>query len=68
MAHEDWLENKKLVLAELQRLSRGQERTLDKLNNIEAQLAGMRVKVGLMAGFFGVVGGVLVALGSVLVK
>lgn len=65
---QDWPENRKYVLAELAKLSQAQEKALDKLGHIETQLEGLKVRVSITAGLFGVVGGIITAVGSALVK
>lgn len=59
---DGWTVNRKLVLAELERLSEGQQKVHDDLTWIKSELAGFKVKIGLLSGFFGILGGVLVAL------
>lgn len=59
-----WIENRKLVLTDLERLNETQGVILEKLGTIQADMAGLKVHVGFIGGFFGVLGGLLAAIGA----
>jgi len=54
-----WSRYEELVLSELKRLSLMQTTMRNDLHRLESQLAVLHVKVGWLAGFFGLLGGAI---------
>ncbi len=63
-----WIENRKLVLTDLERLNETQSEILKALSAIHADMAGLKVHVGFVGGFFGLIGGLLAAIAVVVMN
>lgn len=63
--YNGWTENRKLVLTDLERLNDTQGEILKTLAAIQTDMAGLKVHVGFVGGFFGVIGGLLAAIAVV---
>lgn len=63
-----WSAYQKLVLSELKRLSLMQTTTRNDFSRFESQLAVLHLKVGLLAGFFGLLGGAIPVAVAIIMK
>tara|TARA_R100000315_G_C5094841_1_gene54457 strand:+ start:80 stop:259 length:180 start_codon:yes stop_codon:yes gene_type:complete len=57
-----------MVLSELKRLSEMQVSMQKNVVNFESQLAVLHVKMGLMSGFFGLMGGAIPVAAAIITK
>ena len=63
-----WSEYQRLVLSELRRLSDMQETQTRHAHALESQLAVLHVKVGLLAGLFGLLGGAIPVTAAMILR
>jgi len=63
-----WSNYEKMVLSEIKRLSEMQITTQANLTRFESQLAVLHVKIGLMSGFFGFMGGAIPVAAAIVMK
>tara|TARA_R110002020_G_scaffold260307_2_gene474549 strand:+ start:6181 stop:6396 length:216 start_codon:yes stop_codon:yes gene_type:complete len=65
---DGWSTYEKMVLSEITRLSKMQTTTQANLTRFESQLAVLHLKVGLLAGFFGLLGGAIPVAAAIIMK
>lgn len=63
-----WDVNRKLVMAELSRMSEGHAAILEAIGGLKEQVAALQVKAGLWGGLSGAAGAALTALVMYLVR
>jgi len=63
-----WSTYEKMVLSEIKRLSEMQTTTQANLIKFESQLAVLHVKLGLVSGFFGLMGGAIPVAAAIVMQ